>query len=198
VRRLTIFSCTVGLAIGLAALPAGATSSSTLRSLLVHKGEMQGFSIDGSPGMGTTPATFVKNIYKLSGSTAASDVTALEAEGFTGGASEYLRSSKGVAASQVWVFKNAHDATGFLQSTFARAETELPKGSTVRPLEVGVGGAHAFSASSGKVFESDDYMALGRCMLFVGDEIEGTAARANAPVVAASRTVHGRAGAVCS
>jgi hypothetical protein len=110
---------------------------------------MRGFSIDGSPGMGTTPATFVKNIYKLSASTAARDVTVLEAEGFTGGASEYLRSSKGVAAS--WVFKNAHDATGFLRSTFARAETALPKGSTIHPLEVGVGGAHAFSASSGKV-----------------------------------------------
>ncbi len=159
---------------------------------------MQGFSIDGTPGMGTTPAAFVANIYKVTGSAATSDVAELEAEGFTGGANEYLRARDGVAASQVWMFENAKDASGFLQSAFARAEAELPKGSTVHPLRVGMDGSDAFIASSGKVFESDDYMAFGRCMLFVGDEIEGTAAKAKTPVLAASRSVYGRAGGVCS
>ncbi len=59
-------------------------------------------------------------------------------------------------------------------------------------------GAHAFSAHSGRDIVSDNYISIGRCMLFVGDDVAGSAERADAPVVAASHKVEGRAGGVCA
>ncbi len=105
-RRLTILLFAVALTSGLGAPWAGATSSSTLLSLLVQKGEMAGFAINGTPTAGATPTSFVKNIYKVTGSTEKNDVATLVGEGFIGGASEFLRASDGLAASQVWEFED--------------------------------------------------------------------------------------------
>jgi hypothetical protein len=197
-RRLTTLLCAVALAIGLAATAAGATSSpSALRAFLLHKGEMPGFTVLGTPAVGTSPASFVKNVYRATGSSGQSQVAALTAQGFLGGASEFLRSNDGLANSQVWVFKSDKDARSFVTSDSAQAKTELPKGSTITTLKVKFRGARAFTADSGQFRETDNYMPFGRCMLFVGDEVKGTVAAASAPVLAASRAVLGRAAGVC-
>lgn len=198
-RRIAVVLCAAALASGLGASPAGAASTRTLVSVLVHGGEMRGFSIQGTPSAGTTPAAFVQRVYKLTGSSATADVAALASEGFVAGASEYLRAPHGIAASQIWEFKDERAADAYLRNALLTATAALRAGSEIRALRVGVPDARAFVASSdsGRLVVSDAYMLSGRCMLFVGDELSGAPAAASAPVLAASRSVERRARALC-
>ncbi len=202
-RRFAVVLCVATVASGLSASSVAAASSRALASALVQGNEMRGFGVVGRPARSTTPAAFVQRVYRVSGSGERHEIAALRAAGFVGGASEFLRARDGLGASQVWEFKDARSAVAYLRKAIVTATQLLPQGSTIRPLRLGVPDSRAFVAASGsaRLTVSDAYMLVGRCMLFVGDELtidRATASKgASTVVVAASRSVWGRAGSLC-
>ncbi|MGH9047224.1 MAG: hypothetical protein ACRDVW_07915 [Acidimicrobiales bacterium] len=195
-RRIAFLVSTVALVVALTGAGAQAAGPG-LANLLVHNGDVKGFVLNGKVETASTPARFVRNIYKETGTGAASATAKLRHEGFTGGASEFLTAAHGLGASQVWAFKDRADARAFLLETLARAKHQLPKGSKVRTVKVDLSGAHVFVAVGSTLSEADAYILAGHCMLFVGDQIAGSGSVAAAPVVAGSRVVVGRARSVC-
>jgi hypothetical protein len=197
--RLVLVPATV--AIALTAGTAEAASLPAPKSLLLHSGEMPGFSL--LQPFSAQGATRYAAVAGATGATARYLIASLDADGFVAGAYEELSGEAAYAGAQglvtVYEFKSKLGAERDTAKGLSHSEKTLPKGNpTPKPLRVDLPDAHAYSLNGSYGSSVNVYFSVGRCSVFIGDTVPGaTVPRAETPVLTGARAVDRRAAEVC-
>ncbi len=192
IRRLVLVAV-AGLAL---CVPAAAIAGgSSLKSYLVKKGEMPGFT----PGHVTTASTALQ--FLSTDKNKQADAKTLEAAGFERAEEEVLHTKGGGGGSDVIEMKNSSGAKSLDQQAISHAK-DLGAGTYVKIKVPGVSSASGYAFTSKKKTHgvkkqvTDIYWVQGRCVLFASDFLPGKKSF-DTPVIDAVKAVAKRTHHTC-